>query len=72
MTKKQLQIMSYAIAIATFVVVFEILDVLAGYNAGVAIQWLVIIVSLLIASAVLLVVALCVMAVSPPKRHRRY
>lgn len=72
MTRHQLQILAYSIAGVVFAVTFEVLDYLAGFNAGIALQWLVILVSSLVAFLVLLGVAVCIMAVSPPAKKRGY
>ena len=71
MTRHQLQVLTYSIAGVVFTVTFEVLDYLAGFNAGIALQWLVILVSSLVAFLVLLGVAVCIMAVSPPAKKSK-
>jgi len=52
MTKRQLQITTHTIGLVVFAVVFEVLDFMAGYNAGILAQWVVIGVSAILAFVV--------------------
>ena len=52
MTKRQLQITTHTIGLVVFAVAFLILDELAGYDAGILAQWVVILVSALISAVV--------------------
>lgn len=61
----------WALTGVMFALVFEVLDYLAGFNAGIAAQWLVILASAAVAFGFALMLAVCIMAVTPRKGGKR-
>jgi len=68
MTRNHQRKAVWTLGAAVFALVFLYADYVAGYNAGIFAQWVCVGIAGAVAVAVILGVAVCIMAVSPPAK----